>query len=144
MRYKLTKSVTFHEVDDQDLLAWLRESGKFDRYKWSPFVRRCLTQCMAEEKADQGRVAAPAYAAVNGNSNGHLGGGGLPSDAAQTVAQVVAQALDERDLSLQAIRQMFDAAIESAGVGGANGAPEVEGDDGETWMIDMLQEEMVL
>ncbi len=102
MRYKLTKSVTFNEIEHDELLTWLRESGKFEYNIWSPFVRRLLEEYMHQEKRRDSKLPAANGNGHNSNGHGH----------AET-RQVIAQALDERQLSLSDIRRTFESVLQS-------------------------------
>ena len=102
LEHKLTKSVTFNEIEHAELLTWLRESGKFERNIWSPFVRHCLEKCMREERSGEFHLANGNAHNGKGNSTGH--------DATR---QVIAQALDERQLSLSEIRRTIESVLQS-------------------------------
>ena len=102
MKYKLTKSVTFHTREDAELLRRLEEAGKLRDGAWSPFVRSLLRQW--------------AYS------------GAAPVPAGADIQLAVAQALDERNLSLGAIRQVMEATLSGLQVESAPlpEAPEAE------------------
>lgn len=89
MKYKLTKSVTFHTREDAELLRRLEEAGKLRDGAWSPFVRSLLRQWAYGATVPAGELAP----------------------AGGDIQLAVAQALDERNLNLGAIRQVMEATL---------------------------------
>lgn len=117
MKYKLTKSVVFHTQDDADLLRRLEEAGKLRDGAFSPFIRSLLRQW------------------VYGNTPVYSG----ECPPAGDIQLAIAQALDERHLTLGAIRQAMDAALSGIRLGtGAPAGLETEAEQSD-W-FDVLEE----
>jgi hypothetical protein len=156
MEHKLTKSVTFNlkKKKDEGTIGWLKQTGRYNGGAFSPFVRQLLLEArLREEGGEQlsyfslddirrlireevgqhpaGEKDASFVPSRNGNGSGS-------SPAA--IHQALAQELDERHLSLPAIRRVIEAVIESAGVNREESAIESAKDDGESWMLEMLEE----
>lgn len=123
MKYKLTKSVVFHTQDDADILRRLEEAGKLRDGAFSPFIRSLLRQW------------------VYGNTPVHSGE--CPPAPAGDIQLAIAQALDERHLTLGAIRQAMDAALSGIRIESATLPEAPETEEQPDW-FDLLEEATIL
>ena len=151
MRYKTTKSVVFHTKNYARLIAWLEQTGKFNKGTWSDFVRSCLEDRMFAElagKKSSGAIA-PSFdvalmqqAAQNGIGAASHPANGAAAISPDVIAQAVGQALDARQLNLAIIRQTIDAALKASGgiAKEANGATP----PATVNVFDMLDDDMVV
>jgi hypothetical protein len=152
MKHKLTKSVTFHRLDDAAILEKLEREGKFKKGAWSPFVRALIRQWAAgptfspdpEAVRQIVREEVERRHPVNGNGGPVSSSlkGTDPSPAA--IHQAIAQALDERKLSLQFIRQAMEGVVRSAPAieDDGRGRTPAEADDAD-WFETVLDEALV-